>query len=650
MKDFETSNARNWENDSVVSGQAEDTVHAQGPVAAMDDSPLVSTLDQSESTGPAHTQTIQVTLPLRQPTSNHINAVRAARNQFVPSANSVHATAPRRRPSVAGTHPGAGDAQSGQTRSSFRASKDLWADPGGLVTTKRANYIEYKARTTKEREKYLSSPGDEIFPSTGTFLWPYRTQTPNDLFGPRLTPLDAVRKEHEVFIEWKSYNSIQHLSISSRNANANLGALFDGIRRAIQDAKARNIDPTPQYLFVPPTAKAMRKIVRPLVYQAIKPIRATKFTLSGDGLSIEDQRKWQKDRPAMVARNQQLFKNKLITGLKALEPLKVWMRMRVTFGHVVVKVFRTPFIDGEYSYQDFIDMVSHARQDGYLEKKIGGSETAVKLCDSIVKLPGKFVPASGRATSLSDVKFKDTAIIFIKTHTADELRLETEIDRIHEQEQSEFQAGSVRLFVREKTKKGLNITFVDVERQLDWRLEVVTDTERFDIPMPLFDLIKESISVKSKVRKDVHGLEYPEVTPSKYNKSDYHITSITVRSNIQFKLIESGFMVELSIYREWFGANTFGEPTLSTGVSMFHPTWETEMESIENTVRVRDFGPGLVNLFNGQSLDPFIDEVNFTQGLLVDIAKELKEEADELAIAATRKAAAEVVAQWPENK
>lgn len=82
---------------------------------------------------------------------------------------------------------------------------------------------------------------------------------------------------------------------------------------------------------------------------------------------------------------------------------------------------------------------------------------------------------------------------------------------------------------------------------------------------------------------------------------------------------------------------------MKTSVSMFHPEWDTQMESIEHTTRVRDFGPGLVHLFNGQTawLEPFLDEVAFTQGLLVDVATAIKvEEATKAEAAATKAVAA----------
>lgn len=182
---------------------------------------------------------------------------------------------------------------------------------------------------------------------------------------------------------------------------------------------------------------------------------------------------------------------------------------------------------------------------------------------------------------------------------------------------------------------------------MDWQLEVITDSERFEVPFQLYDLIKKSISVDSKVFKDCHGLEYPELKtapekPLQYRR-DFNITSVVVRSVIQYKLINSGFFVEVSIFREWIGDRMRGQPTMKTSVSMFHPEWDTQMESIEHTTRVRDFGPGLVHLFNGQTawLEPFLDEVAFTQGLLVDVATAIKvEEATKAEAAATKAVAA----------
>ena len=98
---------------------------------------------------------------------------------------------------------------------------------------------------------------------------------------------------------------------------------------------------------------------------------------------------------------------------------------------------------------------------------------------------------------------------------------------------------------------------------------------------------------------------------------------------------------------------------MKASVSMYHPEWDTHMESIEHTTRVRDFGPGLANLFNCQTawLNPFMDEIAFTQGLLVDVVEAINAEAalkaqvaGDRAVAAAVQAAGEVMAQYgPKN-
>lgn len=190
------------------------------------------------------------------------------------------------------------------------------------------------------------------------------------MFGSKLAPLVAVRIEHKVFIECvTSTNNIQYLRINSRDGKADFVPVFDGIRRAVQDAKAREISATTSYIFVPPTAEAMRKIVKPEVHQTLAPMRATAFVLSGDPLSANERLAWKLGRPGMVAKNQEEFQTTLVAGLKRLEPLKGWMRMRVTFGHVAIRNFRTPFIEGKYSFAQFVEMVKNPRQLGSFEKK-----------------------------------------------------------------------------------------------------------------------------------------------------------------------------------------------------------------------------------------------------------------------------------------
>ncbi len=99
-----------------------------------------------------------------------------------------------------------------------------------------------------------------------------------------------------------------------------------------------------------------------------------------------------------------------------------------------------------------------------------------------------------------------------------------------------------------------------------------------------------------------------------------------MKSVVQYKVEESGYVIEIAIYRGWDGSNTRDEPTVQAAVSLFHPNWDTQMEAIEHTTRVRNFGPGLRNLFHngtddGEGIEDFLTEVETIQGFLADAIK-----------------------------
>jgi hypothetical protein len=158
-------------------------------------------------------------------------------------------------------------------------------------------------------------------------------------------------------------------------------------------------------------------------------------------------------------------------------------------------------------------------------------------------------------------------------------------------------------------------------REIDFKLDVKTDEEVVSIPSEIYQFIKGSISAKSDVREDELGLEYPQVKP--HATSQIRIDKVVVRSDIRYKLQDSGYIVEIAIFRSWAGTtSTRGEPVIEASVSMFHPLWDEWMESIENTSRFRDFGGSdLNNLFPSSpdwtGMEMFFRETTAVQSLLV---------------------------------
>lgn len=107
------------------------------------------------------------------------------------------------------------------------------------------------------------------------------------------------------------------------------------------------------------------------------------------------------------------------------------------------------------------------------------------------------------------------------------------------------------------------------------------------------------------------------------------VTIVVVRSVYQYLLRGSGYIVEIAVYREWNGYNTSGEPKMLSSVSMFHPVWDDQMDSIENTTRERDWDRQLNCFFErqdqGGGIRKFMEDVILIQGLLSDAARASRE-------------------------
>ena len=166
-------------------------------------------------------------------------------------------------------------------------------------------------------------------------------------------------------------------------------------------------------------------------------------------------------------------------------------------------------------------------------------------------------------------------------------------------------------------------------------------------------LIEGSIS-KTRKRSDALGLLYPDIrlqyTPA------LTITKVVVRSTIQFASKSSGFVIEIALHRTWLGPDTRWEPTLNATVSTFHPQWDLDMLSIENTTDEREWDPRLNNFFcngageEGNGFENFLSEVQTIQAFLSDATKDFEIQAASETAAETAREAARVAAEAAENE
>jgi len=104
---------------------------------------------------------------------------------------------------------------------------------------------------------------------------------------------------------------------------------------------------------------------------------------------------------------------------------------------------------------------------------------------------------------------------------------------------------------------------------------------------------------------------------------DIKVNLVVLRSTIQYQLIESGSIVEITIYRTWNGRNTAAQPMIEASVSMFHQDWEWQLDGSET---VRNWDKHLTPLFSNSTptrtgIQSFLEEVDQIQGYLSDSCK-----------------------------
>ncbi|KAE9377173.1 hypothetical protein N431DRAFT_555423 [Stipitochalara longipes BDJ] len=519
--------------------------------------------------------------------------------------------------------------------------KSVWAEPEALKTTRRAADQDIKTYTKKEREKYLEAPiEEERMLAYGFYMWPQDDGPAVDVLGIDLAPLRHVRMNEKVYINLvEGARSPELLKISSESihSEAHIAVTIRAIRSVIAHAKARAVLATPKYFVVPLTASAMRSFIGPkeVITETVvvgdvektKNVRCIGTQMLGQQLSEQEQLKWEENAASRNKDYVEDFKNRLSSSLMELAPLKIEMRMRIHFGHIVFRRFPPEYSASKHSIDDFVGLLGHSLARLEIDKAIP-SVVAYSMARKIVNMPDRFRPASGRVLSLLAVPAKHTEIFFVKTRRGDDFRVEAEIDARYDEEISsleEFQVGSYNVFRNDRRDKRIDLSTVDPERQVDFTLQVITDS-LVEIPQTsnkeFESLIEGSISKRHRI--DSLNMRYPWVLPR--HSTELQITKLVMRSVIQYALQSTGFVIEISFYRTWYGQDTREEPQIAAGISMYHPQWDLEMESIENSTQGRNWKRDLSNFFE-DGFDDFLNELRGVQELLSQTADEVEQEA-----------------------
>ncbi|CZR61112.1 uncharacterized protein PAC_11008 [Phialocephala subalpina] len=573
----------------------------------------------------------------QKPTREHEGS-----NSGASSGSSVKISVGRPQPPQGSQRPSYGSQQyqqyqrtPNQARPQLTPARAKWAKAPGLVTNRRADNIEEQAIKKELAVQYLKRPDrDEEFPAIGFYLWPSNDEgeRPSGILGANLEELNAVRVDSQVFVEMNETDTcIKICCRATEDSDDRIQSAIKAIRDVICHSRALRFAALPTHIAIPPTASAMMTIVKPaIVIGEKKQYEVTDLLLAGEKLSEKDKLVWKNERPECVLACRKKFEEALVEGLRALAPYRGWMQMRLRFGHAVLYNPKNKFRKGNSDWKDFFNMVNSKQMRSRFVPNFSDANVIRPLIHKILDWPERYKPADGKLRSLQEVGFKDTEIVFFETSDGP-FRIEAEIDRLDETKEGEYQAGATRLFKDHNRNKRIRVTTVDVEKEIDWDLEVISDNEvpAQEVPQQLDLMIKKSVNTRTAIRYDSLDLPYPDVKP--VPGSGMKITAVVIKSVIQYAVIENDYVVEIAVYRRFLGPEM--EPEMSVGVSMYQKLWDSdEMRSLHGPNETRSwedplkafFGHGFAKgevIDGSKGVEKFLTEVETIQGFLVDAVK-----------------------------
>jgi hypothetical protein len=249
--------------------------------------------------------------------------------------------------------------------------------------------------------------------------------------------------------------------------------------------------------------------------------------------------------------------------------------------------------------------------------------------------PSLFCPITPRSLGLSDVKPKHSLVIWARDPWQTQVRIEADIDRA-EKLGNTWQIGTTNFYEHGTGRTRLSIGVIDPERYalkqhsylksiltltstLDWCLEVVTNNTLKKIPQEFYGLAVNSSVGKSADRADQLGWPYPSIVLQV--PPGVTVDNTWIKSIIRYRIMDTSYILEASVYRRWQGPDTKKEPSVLCGVSVYNKEWDILMSPEESVIQGRNWAIGLNELFPNAAgpnsgFSDFISKIKIVQSFL----------------------------------
>ncbi|KFY92534.1 hypothetical protein V498_04885, partial [Pseudogymnoascus sp. VKM F-4517 (FW-2822)] len=380
------------------------------------------------------------------------------------------------------------------------------------------------------------------------------------------------------------------------------------IRVTLFHAEANERTCRARYIVEPPPASYMRKEVIGVEVESAEIAKDRldrRVKLAGPWLTQKEKEDWEQKRKELMASNEKVFADHLGSAFINLCALNSSMRMRVQFGNIILKRYRTEMAKPGFAFDKFVNMMGQSRTGADFEKMVGGIELGFKLIHKIHQSPDMFCPLDNMTGKLSDIKPKQK-LIYRKCGNVS-FRLEADIDITVRG--GEYQLGENSLYKEDSAlKKRLDVEFLAFNSKFDWALEIMTQ-ERLSSNSIAIQATAQDLLSSATVEQDVMDFPYPTLGPKRrLNGKD----TANIHTIFQYKLMGTPYVVQILLAR-----GICSDVVGYCGASMYSTNWDDHMGPNEGEICERwKLGSDLRVLF---PLPPSTKQSSFaTGGQVVD--------------------------------
>ncbi|KAM3074106.1 hypothetical protein ACMFMG_003072 [Clarireedia jacksonii] len=481
-----------------------------------------------------------------------------------------------------------------------------WAKPPPLVTVAQKERSEEEAARIAAMKQYLRPPkADERFTAIGIYQWPLKATEPSKLLGDQLKDLNRLRTDWKIYIEWDAAKKCILIRSASPTGSGDIIEVMEGIRQATESARARSLTAAPLYIVAPPEFSVESTVLLATVDSVArsdgkKHLYDIRFCKQATTEQLKDYYPKMKE---MAEINGERLHKELSTQLKLNKFFKNKMRMRINFGRLHLTHWQTSLSDCQQTFGEFVKMMGKRTRIASIFDNELDAQVVATLIQKIKTKTTMFLPFDGKLATLSDVEPVHIVLFTVETSSGKKYRIEADIDKVD----GGYQSGCCRAFDIEERDPSLEIISMDIEKQVDWDLEIVRVTVSDKIYPSFESIVKNCLDkvgmrrhegiFKGKVgeRQDITGLCYPQVFA--HAEPGLKILDTSLCSTYRYLTAGGYYCVELVMNRKWIGMDTRPEPTVASGVAVYHPNWDIDMDSIEHANYERSWPNDMSNFF-----------------------------------------------------